>query len=878
MSGYRLKPIPPAAAVEFQFGGRTLAGRRGEPLAAALLASGIRVVARSFKYHRPRGVVGYGRHEPNAHIGTAKGNALATTLRLDDGLKVWPLNCWPSVDFDLGALADRFGALLPAGFYYKTFMGPGGRLWPIFEPMIQRIAGIGKLPTDPAPLRVEKRYAHCETLIVGGGIAGQQAAREAAKAGGRVWLIDDGDVAEISGVTVLRNTLAIARHEGGLFVAVERTPNAALDARTWKIRAAKAVLATGTVERPMIFRDNDRPGVMLLSAVRRYARDHGVAAGRSVVVFTNNDSGHRQARELIELGVAVPVVVDLREGEAVVAALGCPVRGARIAKLDGSGMRDVECDVIAMAGGFTPLVHLHSHPGGKLRYARDFAAFMPDGPHDGAEARIDLPHDHLFARWEAPGAGGKAFVDFGADVTADDVRLAAREGYDGVELLKRYTTLGMAPDQGRFSNMNALEILAREKGVTPDLVGTTTFRPPFVPTEFAALAEPTGKLLKPSRTTALTAWHEQSGAVMYESGANWRRPGYYPKKGESLDAACARECYAVRNAVGVYDSSPLGKFEVIGNDAAAFLDFVYATRLSDLMPGRGRYALQLHEDGRLFDDGIVFRLSPARYFVTTTTGNADACLQRFEYCRQVLRPDLRVNVVPVTEQWADIVVCGPRAREALAKAGIGPPRDLGFMGIAEVDLFGRRCLIARAGFTGELSFEIFVPNSASAALWDRMIATGAVPVGSEANHVLRIEKGFISVGHEGDGISGPDDLGLGFAVHASKPDFVGRAALLRDRADTAPRPELVGLLARDPDFVLPEGAAILREKGEARGRGYVTASCRSGALGRSLAMGLLENGRTLMGKDVAVAIPGGYAGAIVVKPPFYDVSGGRQRG
>ncbi|MBL0930162.1 MAG: (2Fe-2S)-binding protein [Alphaproteobacteria bacterium] len=507
MSGYRLKPIPPGEVVEFEFGGRPLTGRRGEPLAAALLASGVRIVARSFKYHRPRGIVGYGRHEPNAHVGTAKGNALATSLRVEAGLEVWPLNCWPSVDFDFGALADRFGALLPAGFYYKTFMGPGGRLWPFFEPLIQRMAGIGKLPIDTTPMRVEKRYAHCETLVVGGGIAGQQAAREAAQAGGRVWLIDDGDVPEISGVTVLRNTLVVARHEGGLFVAVERNPNAMIEARTWKIRAAHAILATGTVERPMIFRDNDRPGVMLLSAVRRYARDHGVAAGKSVVVFTNNDSGHRQARELTEMGIAVPAVIDLRDGEAVVAALGCPVRGARIAKLDGSGTREIACDVIAMAGGFTPLVHLHSHAGGKLRYAREFAAFLPDGAHDGAETRIDLPQDHLLARWEAPEAGGKAFVDFGADVTAADVRLAAREGYDGVELLKRYTTLGMAPDQGRLSNMNALEILAREKGATPDLVGTTTFRPPFGPTEFAALAEPVGKLLKPSRTTPLAAWH-----------------------------------------------------------------------------------------------------------------------------------------------------------------------------------------------------------------------------------------------------------------------------------------------------------------------------------------------------------------------------------
>ncbi|MCM0019434.1 MAG: aminomethyltransferase family protein, partial [Tagaea sp.] len=310
---------------------------------------------------------------------------------------------------------------------------------------------------------------------------------------------------------------------------------------------------------------------------------------------------------------------------------------------------------------------------------------------------------------------------------------------------------------------------------------------------------------------------------------------------------------------------------------AAFLDFVYATRLSDLAPGRGRYALQLHEDGRLFDDGIVFRLAEAHYFVTTTTGNADACLQRFAYCRQILRPELRVDIVASTEQWADIVICGPRARETLDAAGIFVPRALGFMGIGAIEVGGRSCRIARAGFTGELSFEIFLPASAAPEMWRRLIAAGAEPVGSEANHVLRIEKGFISVGHEADGIAGPDDLGLGFAVHASKPDFIGRAALLRDRSDRAPRPQLVGLLARDPELVLPEGAAILRADA-AVGRGYVTASCMSAAVGRSLALALIEGGRALMGEDVQVALPGGVAGARVVKPAFYDPSGARQRG
>lgn len=917
MSGYRLKPVDPGARVTVRFEGDDFEARRGESLAAALLANGQRVVARSFKYHRPRGIVGYGAHEPNAWMQTRDGTALATRLIADEGLDARAVNCWPSPRFDLAGALDRIGALLPAGFYYKTFRGPRGRLWPLFEPAIRILAGLGTLPRETRPLRVEKRHAHCELLVVGAGPAGLGAIGQV-RDGHRAILASDGLAPRIDGVLSLSRTTVLARHEGGLFVALERDPEPGLDARLWRIRARAAVLATGAVERPLVFSGNDRPGVMLLSAVRAYAKRDGVACGRAVLVFCNHDGAYDDVRAVIEAGVNVVGIVDMRDGgrefgvpvfdgAAVVAALGMPVSGARVARLDGKGpAREIACDTIAVSGGWTPLVHLHSQAGGALDYDTAQAAFLPAGPHDGAwsagaangrgdvaaedgarAARLALggpaepalspsPGGGLLPRWESPSGGGKAFVDFAADVTAEDIRLAAREGYDGVELLKRYTTTGMAPDQGRMGNMNALDILARARGLAPEMAGTTTFRPPYLPVPFAALADPGGALWKPSRTTTLTVWHEANGAVMYESGANWRRPGYYKHAGETLETATARECRAVREAAGVYDSSPLGKFEIAGPDAAAFLDFVYATRLSDLAPGRGRYALQLHEDGRLFDDGIVFRLAPDRFFLTTTTGNADSCLQRFAYCRQVLRPDLRVDVVAATEQWADIVVCGPRAREILHKAGIVVPRDLKFMGVAEMEIAGRRARVARAGFTGELSFEIFVPASAAPDLWRRVVAAGAVPVGSEANHVLRIEKGFISVGHEADGIVGPDDLGLGFAVHADKPDFIGKIALLRDRADASPRPQLVGLLARDSGLVLPEGAAILRADA-AIGRGYVTASCMSGAAGRSLALALIEDGRALIGRDAQVALADGTVGARVVRPVFYDPKGGRQR-
>ncbi len=941
MSGYRLSTIGPAEAVAVTFGGHTLAGRKGEPLAATLLANGLRTVARSFKYHRPRGIVGYGWHEPNALVQTRDGTALATRIAVAAGMDARPVNCWPSASFDVASILGAFGALMPAGFYYKTFRGPRGRAWHLFEPAIRALAGLGRLPEATGPLASEKRFAHCDVLVVGAGVAGQSAALAASAApGARVWLLDGDPIADPAdrlrarGVRMLSRTTALGRYDGGLIVALEETDDCK---RLWKIRAKAVVLATGAFERPFVFADNDRPGVMLLSAVLAYARRNNVACGRNVVVVANHDGAYEDAVALKDLGVNVTVLVDLRTetacraraeqagivvhaGHAAIAAIGAPVRALRIAPLaEPERVREIECDTVAMAGGWTPAVHLHSHPGGRLAFDAAQAAFVPDRPHDGAfsagacngrglESAVQADGTRaglaaarhagfdagepmpvaasaygLLARWEMPRArgAGKAFVDFAADVTADDLRLAVQEGYDAVELLKRYTTAGMALDQGRFGNMNAIDTLARTREIAPEAAGTTTYRPPFVPVPFGAIADAGGKLLRPSRTTTLTAWHEAAGAAMYESGANWRRPGYYPRAGETLDTAMRRECRAVRRHVGLYDSSPLGKFEIGGRDAAAFLDFVYATRLSDLKPGRGRYALQLHEDGRLFDDGIVFRTAADRFFVTTTTGNADACLQRFEYCGQVLRPDLSVFVLPVTEQWADLVLCGPGARAVLASAGAVVPADFPFMAMAEARIGSQPVRMARAGFTGELSFEMFVPAREAPALWARLIDAGAghgiVPVGSEANHVLRIEKGFISVGHEGDGIADPYDLGLGFAVQADRPDFVGKRALARNRADPAGRPQLVGLLAREEGFVLPEGACVLRADA-ARGRGYVTASCWSDALGRSLALALIEDGRSLLGSDVTVALADGLTGARVVAPAFYDPKGERQRG
>jgi sarcosine oxidase, subunit alpha len=948
MSGYRLENVTQTERVVATFDGMPLAARRGESLAATLLANGVAVAGRSFKYHRPRGIAGYGWCEPNILVQTSEGTIPAAQLQVTDGLQARSVNCWPSARFDIASLLGAFAALMPAGFYYKTFRGPRGRLWPLFEPAIRALAGLGTLPETARPLASLKRFAHCDVLVIGGGPAGIAAAEAASEdPAARVWLIEASGATQATAalrtrhnVQVLHDTVATGRYDGGLVVALERPCTGSLETRLWKVRARSIVVATGAFERPFIFDGNDRPGVMLLSAVAAYASRDKVACGRRIVAMVNNAAAYADIAALAAVGMTVAAIVDLRSviepelrdfaarngillypGHSVVAASGVPLRKVRIAPLDqptrGS---ELACDALAMAGGWTPAVHLHSHAGGKLHFDETIAAFVPDGAHDkcwsagacngrfahndavadgrhaglvacaaagfatspGAAPQTAAPSPGaLLARWETGDGTGKAFVDVAADVTADDIRLAVREGYDSVELMKRYTTAGMAPDQGRFGNMNAIDVLARARDVAPATAGTTTYRPPFVPVPFGAIADFGGTLLKPSRTTTLTAWHEGENAVMYEAGANWRRPGYYPGAGEDLDAATRRECRAVRNAAGIYDSSPLGKFEVVGPDAAAFLDFVYCTRLSDLKPGYGRYGLQLYEDGRLFDDGIVFRLGTDRFFVTTTTGNADACVQRFAYARQVLRPDLAVHVLPVTEQWADLVLCGPQARNVLHAAGAELPGEFPFMAIADARVAGCDVRVARAGFTGEVSFEIFTPAHAAPAVWRRLLEAGKpyglTPVGSEANHVLRIEKGYVSVGHDCDGIADPDDLGLRFAVHIDKADFIGKQALLRNRADPSGRPQRVGLLTRDPTFVLPEGTAILKADA-AESRGYVTASCWSDALGRALALGLLEDGRRHIGSEVAISLPGGIAHATVVAPVFFDAKGERQRG
>ncbi|MBL8698881.1 MAG: (2Fe-2S)-binding protein [Alphaproteobacteria bacterium] len=979
MSGYRLATADgrsSGAPVSFTFDGRAVAGRAGESVAAALIAAGERVVARSFKYHRPRGIYGFDLDEPSALVACGDEIAtLATRLTVREGMAVRAVNAWPSARFDLRAVNDLFGRLLPAGFYYKTFMGPAGA-WPRYERVIRAAAGLGRVRGTTPSWRRETRHAHCDVLVVGAGPAGLAAAHRLASSGLRVLLADDGEApgrasleamdARVGGERAidwaerltaefdaapetrrLARTLVTGLYDHGFAVAVERDPCEGLDERLWRIRAERIVLATGAIERPLVFANNDRPGVMSLNAVRRYAERNAVACGRSVVVFANNGGAYGDAARLRGLGVEVTAIVDPRPridaaavelvsrlgiavlgGQSVVDVVGRQVEGVRVAGRDAAeAARTVDGDVLAVSGGWTPLVHLHGHAGGRVAYDDAVAAFLPvaddrgvrsagacagrfslaaaiaDGAAAAAESTRDLGRP--VAPWRAadvvttdelaldlepyfesprPREAGKAFVDLAADTTAADIRLAVQEGYESVELMKRYTTTGMALDQGRHGNLNAVALLAAARDERPGTVGVTTFRPPFAPVAFGTLAPREGWFLTPARATPLTSWHEAAGAVMYDVGGHWRRPGYYPRAGEGLAEATARECRACRGGAAMYDSSPLGKFEFAGRDVVAFLERMYCNRWADLGVGNGRYGVMLHEDGRLFDDGVAFRLGAERFLVTTTTGNAEAALARFEYHRQVVWPGLDVRLVPVTTQWADIVVCGPRARDVLAAAGTTVDLDRAafpFMAIREGAVAGVPARVMRVSFTGELSFEVNVPARRALEVWNALLAAGAAhdmqPLGSEANHVLRVEKGFISVGHEADGVADPFDLGMKWIVAMDKPDFVGKRSLQRNLADTAPRAQLVGLLSHDPGQVPAEGSQVLDETG-ARGRGYVTASCMSPALGRSIALALIEDGRALTDASVRLFGPSGETSeARVTRPVFLDPKGERMR-
>ncbi|MCG6904785.1 MAG: (2Fe-2S)-binding protein [Rhodobacter sp.] len=959
--------------LNFTFNGQRYCGFQGDTLASALLANGVTPSARSFKYHRPRGIVGAGVEEPATIVELlgedASGNQPATTVPLRDGLAAKSVNCWPSPRFDLGAVAQIFARLIPAGFYYKTFKWPS---WRLFEPAIRRAAGLAAAPhRPPTGGHFESRNAHADILIAGAGPAGLMAALIAGRSGARVFLADEGTepggsllsrnltidgrpamqwvaetvaaLAAMPNVTHLQNSTVWAYREHNLLCVNERDPaQPRVLERNWRVRARRVVIATGAIERMLVFANNDRPGVMLASAIQTYVNRYAVRPGKRAVFFTCNDSAYAAAADFAAAGGDVAAIIDSRAaipqtaldlvpGLAVLPATVLRrvigrgrISAVQTAPAGGGTGQTIACDLLGCSGGWSPTIHLFSQSRGTLKFDQPLAAFLPDAPAQpclcagaaaGAMALPDTLKDTAAkarASLEplgfdiAPGAGlpasdtpysieplwrvenaagAMAFLDIQNDVTVADVHLALREGYGNVEHVKRYTTGGMGIDQGKTGNINIIGTVALQQGTALPDIGTTTFRAPYTPVSFGAISGlREGSVVLPYRHTPVTGWNVERGAVMYEAGARWRRPGYFPRPGEGFQDAVNRECRAVRNRVGVYDGAPLGKFELKGRDTGQFLDLIFTNVMSTLSPGACRYGLVLSDDGLIMDDGVVLRLDDHRWLVSTSTGHADAMNQHMEKVLQFDHPGWQVMITPVTSQWNNATICGPDARKLLAALGTDidlSPGAFPFMSFREGIVADLPARVVRVSFTGELSFEINVAPRHMLSLWQKVMATGAgfgiEPVGSEASHVLRVEKGFLSLGHEVDGTVDPIDLGMGWVMSGTKPDFIGKRSVALRRAGGAVRRELVGLLPDDPATMIPEGAPLTPGGRKQATEGLVTACVYSTVCNRWVALGLLENGRARLGRSAHARLRDRVIPAQVTAPVFHDPAGERLR-
>ncbi|MBL8836868.1 MAG: sarcosine oxidase subunit alpha family protein [Alphaproteobacteria bacterium] len=978
--------IDRAKPLRLRFNGRDIEAYAGDSVAAALLANGVRLVGRSFKYHRPRGILSHGSDEPNALLQVDRGpgridpNNRATVVEAADGIAVSSQNHWPSLEHDLGAVNDLLSPVLPAGFYYKTFMWPQSFWQRVYEPKIRAAAGLGVAPHEADADRYVHRHAHCAVLVVGGGPAGLAAALAASDDGARVILADEqpefggtllhdlhatidgapaGDwraqalatLAARANVTLLPRTTAFGYYNHNHIALVERVGDhrARQDdrrprERLWQVRARQVVLATGAHERPLVFADNDRPGIMLAESVRVFINRYAVAPGRRIVFATSGASAYAAAADAKAAGLDV-TLVDIRAeaecgpGPAMLRARGIDVlpahtivgstgrkavTGLIVAPVDANGIvgprRTLACDGVGMSGGWTPAVHLFSQSRGKLRYDDAIDAFVPGTPAQaersaGAARGIYDLAACLADGWAAGGGAArdfaatpsptgfrpvralptdadakrvKAFVDFQNDVTAKDIALAVREGFESVEHVKRYTTTGMATDQGKTSNMAALGLVAEILDRPVPQVGTTTFRPPYTPVTFGTIVgSARGALFDPIRVAPLHDWAAAHGA-RFENVGLWRRAWHFPRPGEDMHAAVRRECRAVRESVGIFDASTLGKIEVVGRDAAEFLHRIYINAWLKLEPGRCRYGVMLKEDGFIFDDGVVARMAPDRFHVTTTTGGAARVLAHMEDYLQTEWPDLEVFLTSVSEQWAVIALQGPRARDVLAPLVEGidlAAASFPHMAVRTGTICGVPTRLFRVSFTGELGYEINVPADYARAVWEALWARGQefgiTPYGTEAMHVLRAERGFIIVGQETDGTVTPDDVGLGGMIARAKADFVGKRSLARPDMLKPDRKQLVGLLADAPDLVLEEGAQIVADPHQPIPMtmlGHVTSSYWSDACGRAIALALVSGGRARMGQTLHVTTPTGFAPARVAAPVFFDPKGERVHG
>ena len=993
--------IDRSQALSFTFNGQTYQGFAGDSLAAALLANGVDIVGRSFKYSRPRGIVAAGAEEPNAvlQIGSTEAaqipNVRATQQALYSGLVANSTNGWPSVNTDLmGILGKVGGGMMPPGFYYKTFMYPQN-LWMTYEKYIRKAAGLGRSPTEVDPDIYDQLNQHCDVLIVGAGPAGLAAALAAGRSGARVILADEQEefggslldtretldgkpaadwvaqaIAELQAmpeVTLLSRATVNGYHDHNFLTIHQRltdhlgetAPMGQARQRMHRVRAKRVVLASGAHERPLVYANNDVPGNMLAGAVSTYVRRYGVAPGQELVLSTNNDYAYRVVLDWLDAGRKVVAVADARSnprgswveearargvriltGSAVVEARGSKrVTGARICAIDAKAHKVtspgevLDCDLIVSSGGYSPVVHLASHLGGRPEWREDILGFVP-GPGNGIQQRIDagavngvfalgdvlangfeagakaavdtgykavsgslpkvearqeeatlalfqVPHDKSTAR--AP----KQFVDLQNDVTAAGIELATREGFESVEHVKRYTALGFGTDQGKLGNINGLAIAARSMGISIVQMGTTMFRPNYTPVTFGAVAgRHCGELFDAKRYTAMQAWHVKNGAE-FEDVGQWKRPWYFPKNGEDLHAAVARECLAVRNSVGILDASTLGKIDIQGPDAREFLNRVYTNAWTKLDVGKARYGLMCKEDGMVFDDGVTACLADNHFVMTTTTGGAARVMEWLEIYHQTEWPELKVYFTSVTDHWATMTLSGPNSRKLLAKVtDIDLDKDaFPFMSWKEGLVGGVPARVFRISFTGELSYEVNVQADYALGVWEQIIEAGKefdlTPYGTETMHVLRAEKGFIIVGQDTDASVTPDDLNMGWCVGRTKPfSWIGKRGMNRDDCLREDRKQLVGLKPVNPNQVLPEGAQLVFDPKQSipmQMVGHVTSSYMSAAMGYSFAMAVVKGGLKRMGERVfAPLADGSLIEAEICSSVFYDPKGDRQ--
>jgi len=947
--------------ISFKFNGKKYFGYQGDTLASALLANGIHLVGRSFKYHRPRGFIGAGVDEPNAKVQLYSGaktepNAVATEVELVEGLVANSQNCFPSVSFDFGAINNFLNKFFPAGFYYKTFMWPKNFWYKIYEPFIRKAAGLGVAPLKPDPDRYEHKYEYCDVLVVGSGPSGLASALSAAKNGAQVILAEDKtrfggslltdevtvgnkkgkdwadeviqQLKSMPNVIVKNRSQVFGYYDHNMMVMFERTkdhlefPNKYTPRqRLWYIRAKEVIASTGSIERPLVFGNNDRPGVMLASAAKEYLKVYGVLIGKKPIIFTNNDSAYDTAIDFKKNGIS-PIVVDVRDNSngavikeakslnidirfshAIANAKGyLRVNSATVGKLnekksDYEKLEDISCDCICISGNWTPTVHLASQSGNKLKFDEKINAFIPnqarqnentigsakgsftlkksleEGFNKGFELsnkitnknikstvpssneRSNHKHDKFWCMPLPKNKNYKRCVDFQNDVYVSDIELAIREGFRSIEHVKRYTTLGMATDQGKTSNLNGLQLVSSiEKKIVPE-VGHTTFRPPYSPVTIGAIVgREVGEHYRPTRKSPMHLWHKKNNAEFVDAGL-WLRPRYYKQGNETLFEAAKREATNVRNNVGLCDVTSLGKIDIKGPDSAEFLNRIYTNAWMKLPVGKARYGVMLREDGIVFDDGTTTRISENHYHMTTTTAQAVNVLAHLEYYLQVVWPELDVNVLSITEQWAGVALAGPNSRNLLRK--LFPDIDvsnevLPFMGFVEANLFGVPARIFRISFSGELAYEINVESGYGVFMWEKIIETGKEmgiePYGTEALSTLRIEMGHVA-GSEIDGRTISSDLSLD-GMLSKKKDFVGKRSLNRQAFMETMREKIVGVVPLDKKTMIPEGSHLVADSNAPLPNlklGHISASCWSVEYNNPFSLAILKEGKKRIG-------------------------------